>query len=85
MAPSIMDSHLPRREEIELAVRTPLPPSVSTLGFYNLDRSETLQDVADGSSNLDASTLPLDRSSGGPDQALAPADGGFKAWSFVRN
>ena len=83
MASSTMDSRLPRSEEIELAIQTPLPPSVSTLGFYNLDHSETAQDAANGSSN--ASTVSLDRSGRGPDQALAPADGGFKAWSFVRS
>ena len=65
-------------EEIELASRTPLPPSVSSLGLYSIDvETRTLEDTAENFS----STPIINRSR---EQGLAPVDGGFKAWSFVR-
>jgi len=82
MSSSTMNTHLAQDDEMILAIQMPLPPSVSTLGFYSSDHSEavTLDDTTNDSSN----SLALGRSRG-PDQALAPADGGFKAWSFVRS
>lgn len=61
----------------DLAMRTPLPPSSSTLGQTSSSTDESLDEVS----------TPTNRESDGGSMsnegALAPVDGGFGAWSFL--
>ncbi|KAG8829067.1 hypothetical protein FRC18_009614 [Serendipita sp. 400] len=59
---------------VELAIRTALPPSTSTL---YVDRSIYMQDVSRRESDRQFATNRHNASS------LAPVDGGFGAWSFL--
>lgn len=64
-----MNGHEPKPESFELAQRTPLPASTSTV-FLPLDADNE---------------RPQNSSSPEPDDhdSLPPVDRGFKAWSFV--
>ncbi|KAJ3739333.1 major facilitator superfamily domain-containing protein [Lentinula detonsa] len=71
-----MSSVIKNIGNIELALRTPLPASSSTLHLPNSDSVSVV--VPFNNSNRDAA--PLD----GSQSSLPPVDGGFGAWSFVR-
>ncbi|KAJ3801192.1 MFS general substrate transporter [Lentinula aff. detonsa] len=70
-----MSSVVKNIENIELALRTPLPASSSTLHLPNSDSVSVV--VPFNGSNRDAA--PLD----GSQSSLPPVDGGFGAWSFL--
>ena len=85
-----MSTNVSTLVEIELAVRSPLPSSVSSLRVYDTDEymdAKALPSSAGTSGMQTPATLDMDfeehPSTERNVSELAPVDGGFGAWSFV--
>lgn len=71
-------------ENVELAIRTPLPSSASSIELRNTEDASVTRPYDNATSATD--TVHLDESTNPRNEInLAPVDGGIAAWSVVRS